>query len=373
MRILVVDDDTSIQKIATRCLTDRGHQVSCLGDGAEAVNWIEDNIVDVVVADYNLPGVNGLEILARVRKLYPASARLMMSGALDLHSTMEAVNRGEVARVLQKPFTGADLVSSVEAAVGSLKQVGEHYVRSSASDRTQVAADLEECFQSNLLRLAVQPIFDAQTRACFGYEALLRSRHEVLRGPLEVLEAAEMHGRIEKLSREMCKLGAQWFQAFDNDEHLFLNLHPAELENPTSLLERFAVLQDFSERIIIEITERGSVKDLSSLRTSIRGLREMGFGIALDDLGAGYSSLSMLAELKPRYIKIDMSLIRDIHLDLHRQHVVRLVCNLARTLDSRVVAEGIENEEELATSIACGAHLLQGYYLGRPSDNLWKP
>lgn len=373
MQILVVDDDVSILRVAERCLSKQGHQVIGINDGAEALSWIESHSVDAIVCDYELPGINGLEILVRVRDLYPSSARVLMSGALNLGNTIAAVNRGEVARVVAKPFDPTALTSAVEEALCGVQRVGEHYARSADKQRVKQAEDLESCLRNDLLSLAIQPIFDASTQACIAYEALLRSSHEVLRGPLEVLQAAERGQRLGDLSAHLCILARNWLHAFENNERLFVNLHPNELSQPDEVLNRFSVFDDVAERVVIEITERSAVSDLAAWRSSIGGLRERGFQIALDDLGAGYSSLSMLAEVRPQVVKVDMSLIRNIHMDMHRQHVVRLICQLAQTLDAKVVAEGIENEDEHRASVDCGVHLLQGYYFARPQHALWQP
>ena len=96
----------------------------------------------------------------------------------------------------------------------------------------------------------------------------------------------------------------------------------------------------------------------------------MGFAIAVDDLGAGYSSLSVLAELQPSFIKVDMSIVRGIDCDPRKQRLVDLLCRFADATDATLIAEGVETGEEAAALRECGAHLLQGYLFGKPSSEL---
>ena len=96
-------------------------------------------------------------------------------------------------------------------------------------------------------------------------------------------------------------------------------------------------------------------------------LSEQGFSVAVDDLGAGYNSLSILADLQPRYIKMDMSLVRNIHAEPRKQRLVQLITTFAAATNSISIAEGVESDEERKALLDCGTQLLQGYFFARPS------
>ena len=96
-------------------------------------------------------------------------------------------------------------------------------------------------------------------------------------------------------------------------------------------------------------------------------LRARGYRIAVDDLGAGYSGLNNLATLRPEFVKIDMSLIRDIHKDQRKLNLVQSLVDFANKANMLIVAEGVETEEEAAAATSAGCHMLQGYLLGRPA------
>jgi EAL domain-containing protein (putative c-di-GMP-specific phosphodiesterase class I) len=200
----------------------------------------------------------------------------------------------------------------------------------------------------------------------FGHEALLRSSHSSLTGPLEVLAAVERHHLIGELADVVVDRARTWLDSSPGDQMLFLNLHPGELADPDALGDRLQRLSKHSGRVILEITERSSIYGVSAWEQSLEVIRGLGLEIAVDDLGAGYSALSILAELKPRFIKLDMSIVRDADRLSHKQRLIDLLCRFADATDSLLVAEGIETEAEAATVRECGAHLLQGYLIGRP-------
>jgi EAL domain-containing protein (putative c-di-GMP-specific phosphodiesterase class I) len=151
---------------------------------------------------------------------------------------------------------------------------------------------------------------------------------------------------------------------------LFMNLHPDELASPAGVCERLVALQPWAHRVVLEITERSRLQGIEAWEDSVDAVTKMGFSIAVDDLGAGYSSLSVLAELQPRHIKVDMSIVRGIDSEPRKQRLVALLCRFADATGANLIAEGVETQEEAAALRICGAHMLQGYLFGRPSLSL---
>jgi EAL domain-containing protein (putative c-di-GMP-specific phosphodiesterase class I) len=112
---------------------------------------------------------------------------------------------------------------------------------------------------------------------------------------------------------------------------------------------------------------------VDDVRGKIKQLRDLGFRIAVDDLGAGYAGLTSFAQLEPDIVKLDMSLVRDIHLKPTRRALVLGLLSACRSLGVDVVAEGIENAEECEVLVESGVELLQGYFFGRPNRDLVAP
>ncbi|MHB1871178.1 MAG: EAL domain-containing protein [Steroidobacteraceae bacterium] len=230
--------------------------------------------------------------------------------------------------------------------------------------------DLESCFSECLLQLALQPLVEAGTGAVRGYEALLRSRHPNLDSPLRVIAAAEQHGLLGRLADRVGEAAAGWLAQLPAPLMLFINAHPDEMADVPAVQQRFAPLLDSASRLVIEITERSSALEQTDWRDAIVWLTEAGFRIAIDDLGSGYNSLAVLAELQPEFLKVDTSIVRHIDREERKQRLVELLTRFAQAADSRVVPEGIETEAEAATGHRLGVDLLQGYLFGRPSLTL---
>ena len=123
-----------------------------------------------------------------------------------------------------------------------------------------------------------------------------------------------------------------------------------------------------AEQVVIELTEQTPTDDFELLDKALHHYRAMGFGIALDDLGAGYSSLRMWSELRPDYVKIDRYFIDGIHQDAVKREFVESILKIARASRAQVIAEGIELAEELTVLSEMGVDLVQGYLLGRPQE-----
>ena len=188
----------------------------------------------------------------------------------------------------------------------------------------------------------------------------------MLSNPLKVIKAAEHCQMLHEVTEQVVQRAEVWHSTLP-PVRLFINLHPDELRSPKALLASLAPLFPYSSRTILEITEHNQMTRNSDWEASITGLKERGFQLAVDDLGSGYNSLSVLAALQPAFIKIDMSIVRDVDSNPYKQRLIRILSQLGEGTGSEVLAEGVETEEELAVLLRSGVTLLQGYHLGRPS------
>lgn len=232
---------------------------------------------------------------------------------------------------------------------------------------------LERAFTRGLdtLWLAFQPIVRVSDGSIFGWEALVRTGEPSLAEASAVVRAAEELERVFDLGRAVraCVVGhaqeAPWTGS------LFINLDLRELFDPM-LTQHDGPLARMASRLVLEITERTSIERLASVPRRIAELREVGYRIALDDLGAGYSGLSSFAQLLPDVVKLDRSLVQNVSVCPVKQKLVRAVSLVAKDLGCLIVGEGVETVEEHDTLIALGCDLLQGYLLGRPMRELGK-
>ena len=143
------------------------------------------------------------------------------------------------------------------------------------------------------------------------------------------------------------------------------NLHTVDLRDE-ELFSAEAPLSKFASNVVLEITERASLDDIVDLPARLIRLRKMGYQIALDDLGAGYAGLTSFALLEPEIVKLDMSLVRDVHKNSTKQKVIRSMTALSQDMGMIVVAEGVETVEERDTLLDLDCDLLQGFLFAKP-------
>jgi len=241
------------------------------------------------------------------------------------------------------------------------------------------ARDLLEVLDRKSFLSWFQPILSAVDGTLVGYEALLRAEREdgTLMFPGEIFEKAsisELLFQVDRLARVTALRGAAQHGV---EGLLFINFVPTAIYDPTHCLRttvRWARKLDFDpKQIVFEVIETEKVRDVKHLKKVLDFYREVGYRVALDDVGSGYASLNLLAMLKPDIIKVDMEIMRNIHLDRNRQAIFKALVGIARDLGIQILAEGIEIQDELAYAVENGVDLVQGYLFARPAPDIIVP
>lgn len=220
-----------------------------------------------------------------------------------------------------------------------------------------------------------QPIFEAKSDRVYAYEALLRVPHDGgYVGPGEAFRVAgdqDLSQYLDRVARETAIASASRAGIREN---IFINFLPSAIYDPrTCLASTVAALESYgieSNRIVFEVVESDRIHDPAHLRTIVDYYREKGFRVALDDLGSGYSSFTLVNELHPDFVKLDMALVQDVDRDPYKSVLAARLIDAVRELGIRVIAEGIEREEELAWAREHGVDFVQGYLLGRPAPGI---
>jgi EAL domain-containing protein (putative c-di-GMP-specific phosphodiesterase class I) len=294
---------------------------------------------------------------------------IMVTGEATVATAIEAIEHGAF-KYLLKPVRFEDLAESTKKAVQlqRLHRAKREAVGMIEKLEAPERAGLADRFESALSSLwpAFQPIVSADTGRLFGFEALLRTDEPSMPHPECVLDAAEHLGQLRRLGRAMRTAAANGLGALDGSAHIFVNLHPEDLNDP-NLLETSSDIAASAPRIVLEITERMALDAVPNVREKVALLREMGFRIAIDDLGAGYAGLNSFVSLEPEFVKLDMSLTRGIEQCRIRQKLVGSMTSVCRDMGMVVVAEGIETSHERDALVDLDCDLLQGYFFGRPS------
>lgn len=219
-----------------------------------------------------------------------------------------------------------------------------------------------------------QPIVSIQnTSEIFAYEALLRgvSPDGKVVFPKEIIDTATGSGLLPQMDR-MARLSAiAQFSLHKAKQKIFINFAPTALYDPVFCLNTTVQAIDRAgiahDQVVFEVVESDEFKDSSHLKAIINHYRKSGFLIALDDLGEGYSSLNLLHQVRPDFVKLDMALIRDVHRDPYKASITEKILEIAQNLNVKTVAEGIECVEELNWLQERGATFAQGFLIGKPS------
>ncbi|MGZ3427006.1 MAG: putative bifunctional diguanylate cyclase/phosphodiesterase, partial [Polyangia bacterium] len=272
------------------------------------------------------------------------------------------------------------IIEAADMALHAAKAGGKNRVVSyspglsrSSSSRSRTigkqAAQLEalsDSLERRAFRFAYQPIVDVGDWHVHAYEALCRPTDERFRSPADLFRAAEDAGQILPLGRVLRELCIVPVGEMPAPCRMFINIHPHELNDPR-LLDGETILREHAQRIVFEITEAAEIENFGRTRDLLAKLRAHGYRIALDDLGAGYASLNLLALLEPDYVKLDIEMVRAIRGNDRTGRLVSHILDFARGENMQVVAEGIETTDEYQSVRSLGVTLMQGYYFARPS------
>lgn len=356
LRILLVEDEAPVLKICKALLESGGHEVVAVPGAEPALEQLERGEVDLVVSDLVMGGMDGLELLQRVRARRPTLPFVLVSAAASAQELSERLGAMAPTRFLAKPFDRLQLLQAVHELTGE------------GRPPAPVCSVRERQFRKALekVRLAFQPIVSCADRRVVAYEALMRSGEPRLANPLALLEAAEAVDGVPELGRCVRREAAGALGGLRDGTLVFVNLHPHELADE-ELLSPAAPLSTFAGRVVLEVTERARLEGIPDLKERIAALRRMGYRFAVDDMGSGYSGLSALIELEPEVVKMDMGLVRGVDESSAKRRVIRSLLSMCRETGTVVVAEGVETARERDTLVRLGCDLLQGYFFSKPA------
>lgn len=373
-KVLLVDDDDAVRKVMLKVLTRAGFEVEPVARATEALEIIRrGRRFETIVTDLVMPEMDGMQLLRFIRQLDLDVPMIIVTGNPTLESALETMDHGGF-RYLPKPVENQRLVAVVKEAATqhriSLLRRKALEICEAGGWLLQDLDGLEERFERALqgLWIAYQPIVSWPAQQVYGYEALVRSFDPDLPTPGMLFDAAERLGRVQDLGQRIRDAVAQSAVAAPPDALLFANLHALDLMNER-LYSKETALAGIANRVVLEITERASLHRIDDLKGRVRALRDLGFRLAVDDLGAGYSGLSSFSQLDPDVVKLDMSLIRDIDGSSSKASLVKSMISVcSQDLGIRVICEGVETIGERDTLARVGADLLQGYLFAKPEN-----
>jgi EAL domain-containing protein (putative c-di-GMP-specific phosphodiesterase class I) len=367
--VLVVDDDRVSRTLHSRLMTASGYSVLEAADGMEALAQLSPE-PDLILSDITMPRLDGVALLRRVATEHPDLPVILLTGNPDLRSAIAAVEFG-AHRYLIKPVDPAELQNTVAKCL-RLRRLAKLRREAAGIRRDETISIRRDGLGSRLglalaeLQLVWQPMFDTADSAV-AFEGCLRTPQPGLRTPGEVLQAANSLDVSHELGRAVRRVAAQSARSAPPGSLIFVNMQASDLLDP-ELVDARAPLSAHAGRVVLELTEQTSSEGIHDLSDRLGRLRALGYRIALDDLGSGYASLSLFATLDPEFVKIDMSLVRNIHRAPHKMQLARSLAAVFKDMGKVCIAEGVEAPEERDALREAGFDWLQGFLLGRPAE-----
>lgn len=231
--------------------------------------------------------------------------------------------------------------------------------------------ELNTIIEQSLVRFQFQPIVDAHTGEVFAFEALMRPQTENIKTPLDLLSLARSQSKLSQIERLtfFCAL-----KSFDESPishsacKLFVNSISNQVMDETSLTELMEKYPAHLSRVVVELTEEERPEEKYN-QIKQKYIKKWDAQLALDDFGVGYNGETLLLNLSPNFIKLDMSIVQTVHTDSNRRQILNNLVAYSQSRGIKVIAEGVECVEEMQVLIEAGVDYLQGYYLGKPSYN----
>ena len=385
-RLLVLDDDPQVGRMIEFIAQAAGFEARSLTGIHEFFATVENWQPTHIAVDLVMPDMDGVQVLSNLADL-GCTARIIVTSGVGTR-VLEAAGRSgderglDIAGVHAKPFSPKDLRSLLNQPRPSVAPPGRRPAEVSAP-QTPTAAELTAALAEGQIDLAYQPQVRCKSGRFCGVEALVRWDHPRL-GELtadQFVSLAEQHGLIEKLTCTAVLRALDWFLA-----SIPASLGASsELEPAPSLSVNVSALalrdQNFVERLsdrcratgldptrlIFELTETTAMEDPVQSLDILTRLRMKGFQLSIDDFGTGYSSMLQLVRLPFSEIKIDKSFVMTAIRSSESLAVVRSIIELGRSLELRVVAEGVENEATLELLGHLGCEVAQGFHIARPA------
>jgi EAL domain-containing protein (putative c-di-GMP-specific phosphodiesterase class I) len=255
----------------------------------------------------------------------------------------------------------------------SLEEAFADALREREREEKRQLANLRRVLETGQVRSVYQPVVDLENRRVIGYEALTRVPRGRFASTEHLFKVAAETKTLWTLER-MCRQKAlEGLPAMDRDQLLFLNIEPDSIHDPelvaSSFLNRLSSRGLGPEQVVLEMTEHSAVTDFAAVRRTLTEFRKMGFRLAMDDVGSGYSGLQAIAEIAPDFIKVDMTLVRSVHTHPIKRELISTIRRFTDTTGIVLIAEGVETYEELESLIGAGVRCAQGFLFARPASS----
>jgi len=388
--LLIVDDEPNILRALERVFQDDGYRVLTATSGAEGLKLLAKLSVQVIISDQRMPNMTGSEFLTEVKRLYPNTVRIILSGYSEFEAVKTAINEGAIYKFFNKPWDETMLHQEVRDAFAINLQQNEkerqlirlmNFAKLSGlngnklSDVDILEPEMHEALEKKQFIIYYQPIVFADTEYIRGAEALLYWQHPTkgFLSPEKFIPLFEETGMIIPVTGWVMKTACQQLKKWQSEGNanlcLAINLSAYQL-NHSGLLDLVVeILQSTqipANCLDLEITESLIMYNVESNIILLQKLKNLGVQLSLDDFGTGYSSLSYLKSFPIDILKIDKSFTQDVSTNPISAEIVTTIILLAKSLGLAVIAEGVETKNQLEFMRKQHCDFIQGYYFSKP-------
>jgi len=245
------------------------------------------------------------------------------------------------------------------------KKIGPQYY--------QVKSEIRRIIDEEKIQITLEPIISLRGSGLEGYEMLTRGPVDtIFYRPTDLFGLAKSAGLLLALEQLVFRKAVQEINRRAIDLPVFINVTPFSLQSEAYMTHVIETLKEFPNvspsQLVMELTGRDTVRDLNLFRSAFERFQQLGFRLAIDNAGAGYASLMVITELTPDFIKVDRAVIKDIDQKLVKESMLQALLFIADKIKAKVIAEGIERQEELELLLKNRVHLGQGYFFFKSED-----
>ena len=377
--IAIAEDDAAVRDALKELLASEGHLdlVGVAADADEAIRLCRRLQPKVILVDLRMPRGGGIRAIEEIRRASRSTHCIALTAYEDRGSILSAIEAGADSYIVKGAAVESVLSTIGEVIDGQTRLAPEiagrvihelgdmlrHETRD-VDEKDSLRARVRQAMSTGAMTVMHQAVRRLEDTAAIGYEALARFRSDAELSTREWFDAAESVGLGRDLEYAAADLAVANLSSLPPDCWLGFNLTPAHISD-THISSLLAMAP--ADRLVVEITEQVPIDDYTTVRAELAVFRQRGGRIAVDDAGSGYSSLQHILELEPDFIKLDISLTKDIERKAKQRAVVTSLVALAEAVEAVVIAEGIETVAQLNALRDLGVKHGQGFLLGRPA------
>jgi EAL domain-containing protein (putative c-di-GMP-specific phosphodiesterase class I)/CheY-like chemotaxis protein len=385
IRVMVVDDDEAMLGVLSDVITSDGtvEVVGTARDPREASHVAERSRPDVALVDVRMPGGGGPVAARGIRRGSPRTRVVAVSAETNPDVIMSMLDAGAIGfvgkdepidqllRAVRRSMEGRSSIS-VPQMEATTELLAEHVSKLEVRKAKDAADRIARAILGPSLHMVFQPIVELIGGRVVGVEALARFAEKPRRLPEAWFADAAKVGLLAELELAAIDRALAELYRIPDDVYVSINLSPKTVgsEELRDLLDGVD-----GSRIVLEMTEQTQIKDYRELAAQLLPLRERGIRLAIDDVGAGFSSLERVVRLAPDLMKLDRSTVAGVAEDPVRTSLIERLVSFSDEVGMSVIAEGIETREDLDALRTLYVPLGQGFHLGRPGPipQGWKP